>query len=1232
MAFPVKESDSSVTESKMRTAYASLDCAWARKALDETSFKSQGLEKVLMDCFFDGSLAVSETAALFILNTTQTCSRACEIAEIVKSLPTAIPSTNTVPLARVSAFLAISFDNEACAAPLNTFCFSESYTKRIAVRTVIDFFHNMARDGANKLEKAFMRTNSFFEGMLKSGSELDRHAIVRGLISLCSMEDPVLGSKIISFLLQLDIRHSSFVSTEVVEGLPSDFETFFASEIASVIVDADSMRKLVLRTLVRCLELGNLLSFLTLWNRHEKIITNAIPVVGLDLLLYVLITVAAWNACQGDLHFCGLALQKVLLVLKAPSVSTKISGVLYAIISTTCTAIGSLCSVGGAIDASKNAAEIIHRLQHMHSSGTMASTAEVSQTIHRAQEEAIHSDSPRASLSLGLLMKLLSIWNTPVPLKDWLESDYMQMVTCRGIKQQSFASPPGIVESIVYDDNFQVRKELNTYTPDNIEQIFAPALFVGIVGLATLGHNHPRVRLSAVKSLALLDNSQVLLFFLPAVMMRLHEETNGVVVMQLIVDLIISPPLLLHSETCSVCLNALVQLFRRQGNHINTASYQTGLVALAIAAKYAPVGATALLLAEIVKLKTSFGLVRPTTRTSAAAAVLKLVQVRPTAGTKFIPFINLCISPESLEAAPGAAALCFGSMFVLCMNEIIDATKAVKIVLKRFPDILEVNIKARCSYIQLLGAASKGSNNEEGTLLSERAITILRRCITDLVPVSATVPSERDIENEAPLSWIQVKQAAESLELFTVDEILQKESLGEELTFDLQAEKERLERIGQESSIFTDRLLSSVEQARKAGNVAWKSIEKLLQKIVRYEWENRQRSRFDPEKTARLRMASEALRLARRARVHVKDTDGSSGDGAASDRFLRVVNGLPVGVVRVLYERCVKGGGNRNECDKGGRIGSGTAMGLVSRTGALYPALPWVSFAEEVYDEKGSSDQEKMSSIRILRLMGDENFFRTGGSRWFGFHSRLFDDQAQTSLGEVREMFVGMMQHQVAGGVSLLLKNKDAFCLETLHELVKCCAELQEDKESLHASAQGLFSMVSSNTNNISLEERKGLEKEFYQRCLRHCNETFVEDLLMDETNECSNASAIRLACLQGTYSLLRHVIPRILYCEENEEVDLKVLATVGEAVRRLASAPRREIVLDFCVIDEETDSNELREMKLSIAAYALGMGALLPGGRAALSCAVCLCEHEEHQTVERLVRAVMKGNERYCS
>lgn len=1180
------------------TRHASIDAAKARSLLEDAKDNSERLHEVYSDCFFDGSVAAAEAATLFALQRTDSTPKAVSLAETLKSLPTAVPLRTAMPLARLCTFLTFSFSEEVCRAPLNTFCYADAPVKRASYRAVFEMLRDTIEKSPGRLLEMLARVNVFFTEIMNDSEEIDRHIVVSRFIGLAHGMNSSIREELLHFILEIDASSSRHQSLVAENCDITDYDGFVAFELFGLATNDKLKALVVLRSLMHGLEYGDTGPLNILWTSYRPQIIAATPVIGGDIVLLLLMAIAARLACSGNISKCRPAVSIAEHLMRCSPIGlTSSHDVVRNVIVSFCASIGATSSSFKDDGVSRSIAAM---LRSTRSCTTTSTTKEVRGRLLHALQGSQRWRCVRALSFIGLMLKLVELWSCPSQFVLWLPRLKEVLV-----RSSAVSSLEGEAGNITSETRF-----LSDGEPRSEECDFSDTYgaLMALVTSAVLGHSVTLVRLRVVEALSFLKNGAVSLFYIPVILLHLQYERNGVVAVKIIRDLLCSHSLLQHKETSKIALQTCTKFFGHSSNKagFNSSNYEVFVSTLGFGTEKVPGLATSLLLREIERLKEFFGLTKGPVRASASAAILKLVESRPTRGTNFIPFISQCITPESMEVAPEASSICFEVMNVMAEEEVLDAAKAVKIVMKNYPNVTAVDPKARRSYLRLLGTVSRNSSTKKGAVLASKVVRLLRTCLIGMKPRQVHQNHSSD-ELNGFLSWDEVGQAAHSLRNFTVEEILRIAHSADEVLLDLEAEAERKEVIEQECQDFIQNLLSLTTQAQGQHKKEADSLTQLLVRVVSYEWENRKRSSFDPDRIGKLRAASDALRRARRARGTI-DGDHISG----KDSFSRVVKGLPTGVVKGVLESCVGNHSDHSPNEAKETNCFAVAVRVLLAAKALSSAFPWVALVDEVMISPDCDTNDKGSCLAVLRAVEGNDFeLKDAREVRFGPHS-LINSSGLASHVEARELFLGMIHFYPSEAIHQLFKHKTKIPSETLLVFIRASSELND--QELITATEGLFPVVLHESLQDDMPIKEVIEGEFYETMLSRCPGRWTEDMLMKYITE---SAAVRIICMTQSFTLLCETARALLAQDDDERGPLE---TVGLTVNGLDAAHRREFVLEVCA---STDDDGLREKQHWLAAHVYGVAAFLPYTDLALSVTECFSAAIDRDGVRRTIDSI---------
>lgn len=1158
----------------------SLEAADTKRLLLESHSKdTKAFKEVIVNCFLDASVAASETASFYLLRTTLTDENAYSISDIVKSLPTVVPARNALALARVAAFLAISFDNPMCAAPLEAFSFSDSFVKRHVIESVISRISVLLRGRQTSLIDLLNRACKFFDRIVSDPEAICRFEVIRALASLPSRNPSISTAELAKFLLTLKIPPSPFV--EEVEGdlrgFDEHFESYFVTEVARLQPSSETPCNLIFGTLVRSFDFSSSSALQALSNSYPEHFGKAVVEIGLHVVLNLLTLIAGSHACQGRFSACLDTLLLIKMIISDINCkSSSLHDAIVAIVCSICTSIASVSTAAGA-DEVTNAASFVLNSMHERPASRNVSGDEDLKQCDLALENALSWNCPGAVFAISLLRRLLLNWRHPKRLGDWISDNAVDFINC--IEQQGASNAlreEGFVESMVRDHR-------TAYLPDdelqneNAEDATTISLSLATILMAVLHHGHARVRLQAVEVLTRWQDVSIMLFCLPPVMIRLQEETNGAIAIRILQDVILSECLTTRKETSTVTFRTMMRTMRLPQPKSGSTTYQTCLIAIAKAAKYAPGMSTAILQTEIEKVRNRFDDSSIEERITGAASILTLVRTRPARGTKFIPFISLCISSKSLKFAPEAAALCFDAMYAMVFDEVLDPVKAVKVVLKNVRSVTDIPVVARRCFLRLLGSTSAGSGSKKGIAIAEKVVAMLRTCLAAPSTSDNASACDGNAQDVSTLSWDAIAQAAEALAKFSVDEILRIAHCREDPLIILDAERARLEAIQQECGQFVDMVIDTA--SRCANTVASDRLQALLSKIAKAEWEHRPRGAFDPERIAKLTATAEALRRSRKARIGEDDHD----DGVCA-RFGRAVDSMPSGVIKTLCARCAHVDVH--------------ALQALAFSGAVTTALPWAELVDHALQSPESESGVRAACLRVLRCAaGDDYGLAKSRARWFSPHDRNWED-----CSEAVEVFLGCLSHfedRVSQVMDCVLKSEVAIAL--IHGLNSAGANSDR-----RLATTMFLDMMERREDVWNESERHAVEDAFSERCLGPGGSDAAR--LLGEVGV--SRTQIRLACRLGETSLVKDCVESILV-RPDLCADLELIAVVGRAARKFGTSRRRSLIFQL--------AENCNVASATLTCYAVGGGVMLPDVRGGLIGMLSLCDPVERVALRKM-------------
>ncbi|KAI0561168.1 hypothetical protein FGB62_91g121 [Gracilaria domingensis] len=1198
-------------------SFSSLASAKARTELQDSITDLKQFEKVLTDCFADGTRAAAETASIFLCGQATTQASAQHISNALKTLPSSVSVENAPPLVYVCAFLAAGFGNESCRAPLQAFSFARTEVKVAALKVITELMVQRLASEQQDCSSLLQRLGGVVLESTGDVYEMDLYHVAKDVTALAEYVTEEDETELLEFALSLCDGRSPYIHLYGGRSLSPQFQGLYINEVVNIASDVSSMDRILSRCLISGMEIGNTTAFQVLWNSHREWVLEAFEISGFDLPLLILSILMGQDAWRGNFGACAKVMATVMQIINRIGTTVRVPRLVSLFISSLCQAIGSIGMAAGAEPLAKNAASVIQMVRGMGSDDKSLGQ-ELARRTSKALNEAAKREWPASAFVLGVIRKLLIIWRSPKAVEDWLKGDCEILVKENTGLFDSSETEAGVLSSLAQDS---APKEISQDSQESRYASDIPAFSVLGMLLALMRHENSRVRYGCLKLLRKVRKESLFLFFFPSIMMLLQEETNGLIVASYLREIMTSPALMSRVETCNVVFSTLIRLCQ---SHINSEAYGVVLVAFAWASEYAPSIGIRLLVRELERLKNSFDLTRAQARTAAAAAIHKLAEVRPSRCTDLIPFISLCISPKSMEVAPRASSLCFDVMYLMAKEEVLEPIKAVRVVLKNFPSMEVVNPEAMRSYLRLLSVSAEGEGNKKRRKVMQTATEMLRKCITDLSPAESNGAYERALT----LSWEAVEQAALSLAQFTVDEILRSAFVDEEPLINLDEEKRRLDRIEECSAQFVRGALLTAERARLNRSNASVALEKLIEKTISHEWKTRKKSSFDPERIGKLRATSEALRRARKAQGLIEQDDLARGDQARAT-YIRATTSFPVGVLRSAFHLCVDENESTEENQTSLYRPNCTAMRVITNTKILSPALPWASMVEETVSSPGTDPFVKATCFAILRNIHDNNFeVKDKQSKWFGSQCPLFNSNCSTTVGESKQMFLGMAE-LFPNELERLLRETGKNLPDSMIEaFIRSCAEISPEGRGLQIAAEGLFKSLYEVERHFDDQSRKELERCIVQIGLKRCKSSAALEVVTNADS--GNPSVIRVACLYGSYRTVSFAMHGLL-SRVSSTGDKELAGAVGRSIRLLPFSQRRDILL-MMFENIQTSSgmkrNEMVEISVDIAAHALMVGGLAPGGRALLFASLCSKSRDEQQMIRRLLSFISSVTE----
>lgn len=1245
-----------MSEQSLRSPFATLDVANTHRRIQACFRQTPALNRLLVDIFHEASPASAESAVLFLQRDVRTVEDAERIAHITKSFAGAVPQQNIPALAKLSAFLAVSFDSSICTAPLECFSFTHSSAKRTAIAAI----HSRLRQQQQQKQqlhalssrKILEQIFPFFEHLVADpDSSIQRDAVH----AITSFPSSISQAHVAMFLNRLPLRPSPFSSSfePPIDGdkhtcnsssSETAFETFLVLTIArgslpsnTPLPDsstAPSFRNVVLRTLLRAIDFDAPDTLYELNIAFGSQFTVTAFEISLDVFFFCILTLAASLACRGQLSHCVNALKVAHSIVEDTRFyRSSLHLVTIGFVEVSTTSITSLASVAACDEAVQLTSSLFQRISAKRRGLTSSSEKTVNQ-VKRCVDMAIRSNCPGSLGVLLLLNGLLTKWDSSAASVKWVSEDMKHMTRSPALKiipglnntlvdndkvgqSSSKAEPQSFVEALTKqdEDHFNENNELSSLIEiPSIDRITI-RICTAISLLTLLHHESVKVRLAIAEIYSTFTDGSVLLFCLPALMVRVREESHPAVAIRLLQDALACDGIICHRETAPLALRALLRVMKSieipsNNQHGDgdkntiaraTSVMQTVLVAVAKAAKYAPGRVTKILVVEIEALRTRFERLQPGERIAGAAAISKLVQERTARGTKFVPFITCCIDRKSTTVAPEATAICLDAMSIMCDEDVMDPTKTVKIVMKKLSPISSIDSSIMKSFLRLLGCAAQGdTSSRKARSVTESAIQLLRKCVTLWIPVSSAIQQPINTQTETAdnivLTWSQVAQAAKSLAGFSVHDILRIDFSHEEPLIDLDAERQRLEKIEEACGLFVDQLLISLRHALKAAELeAKQSLQELLKKIAKHEWDERPRGNFDPERIAHLRSTSNALKRSRKRAEALKNRSANQGkeeDETLQQQFAHAVEGMPVGVIRTL-------------CTHSARFDP-FGIRACAEAGAVTTALPWPKLIDQWFSEAWTEehdveditdeyiDEKWSAGLCVLRLgqTSDESDLLRIRSRWFAP-----EDFGSCGQLQATQLFLGCLSffEDRLPQVSQFLQ--DPAVLKTLVEVM---GRIQLDDGKREKAMTALLStMEQMDVLGINIVDV----------------ERVMADLMPDHvmktvwTSKLSKVR-VRLICRIGEGGAVRAVAADVVY-DSRLSSDHALLAVVGKAVAQLRAEARRGLICQFA----ESPSIPAA----IITCHGVGASPWLPNLTEALRGSASLCEEGERIAIEKL-------------
>lgn len=296
----------------MNTGCSSLDSARARTELEKSFSDPNLIESTLVDCFVDGSRAAAETASLFLRKEATTRSAAEYISNGIKSLPTAVAPTNALPLATVSAFIALGFDGQVCSAPLRSFCFANQEVKFAAVESITRILSQKLAVKGRDFDSVLPKVARFFRDMSAEASEAHLSFILREITGITGLIREENQMQLLSLLLDLGAGRSPCLEQGPSRRFSTRFDSFYAVEMASIAFDLESSFAVLLHCVCRGIEFGDASAIRALWSSDKDWVVEVLKSTHRDMFLAALCIIAGQQAWKGHIESC----QDVVGVLK----------------------------------------------------------------------------------------------------------------------------------------------------------------------------------------------------------------------------------------------------------------------------------------------------------------------------------------------------------------------------------------------------------------------------------------------------------------------------------------------------------------------------------------------------------------------------------------------------------------------------------------------------------------------------------------------------------------------------------------------------------------------------------------------------------------------------------------------------------------------------------------------------------------------------------------------------
>lgn len=1159
-----------------------LDAPATYRRLEQLLLDPTALKRFVLCSFTEGSSAICETTACFLLNYVETEENAVAIAELITPLPTAINPSNSRPLARIAAKLAVSHDFLSCAAPLERFAYAESAVKRHALEAVFTQLNTeVTLKSSPTLTTLLNRIRPFFQHLIVDVDPLCRYEVVRKLTALLRSNTKLVCSDVVHtelahFLLDLRNMPSPYYGHHLHDDEDQSFEPFLMSSIATLLPYSETYVTFVKTILIRMFDFSSSSVLRAVFTLQPSLILQAINEIGIQIFMFVAVIVAATHASRGHFLFC----EDVLDVMS--SIMSEFQGdhyssydVIVSIVNNLCTSIMSMATATGALRVLSLSSEILNDVQQ-RSAASHSKHDKFSFIVIRQSETIVNLadeiQCPGAVFGFSVLRKLLLCWRSPPSLTQWMSKFYSDMLHARFTSEMAETSNNKSAHSFANSgpDDVSHAKEYD-FVPEETSCI---SVSVGAITLVALHHENACVRLTAVDLLSRFQDASTMVFLLPAIIVRLQEEKNPTVAVQILHDIIVSETLTQRS-TSALAIGAVIRILRAVPNTDAMPLVQACFVSIARAGRRAPGIATAVLQTEAESIRERFLHTKASERVGIAAAIFTLTKSRPARGSKFVPLIAKCITQESTNLAPEAAALCFDALYIMVKEDVLDATKTVKIVLKEVPDFFAVSKDARRSLLRLLGCASIGSSSKKGRALAEKVIPMLRDFITRHAPFKRSYLQQGTLDTV--LSWAEVGQGAQSLTHFTVDEILRIEFVHDEPLTELEAERQRLEHIQHRCATITESMLNTITACEDSE--ARNQLQNLIIKIATHEWDIRPRGAFDPERIAKLTATADALRQARKSRA--SNSNIGNGHESACGRFAKGVDSMPDGVIKVLCAFCAK-------------LNS-WAMRAVVAACAATPALPWASALGDAL--KLNQTYVQAAALNVLWRAGvnDVEFVKLRSLNININESRELRDPEIAV-----EIFLGCVQHYEEN-ITNIAEN-----VKTPHtaEAVLRALTVVEGHKRLIAGKGGAIILDRMERAWDSAMLKAELEDIVFNHCFRdNLNEGVVK---LRELKQCS--TQIRLLCRYNDASVLRMVIGSVV---QNYQGEGEQLRAIGVAISKFDKTIRRKFICEM--------AQEGGAIRATIACHAIGGAVAIDDIGRALCCCLALCEDGERVALVKL-------------